>query len=409
MIRKSIATAIKTGAVAFLLFALLLADGFWKTSVGFLGSFLREITAVFRDPGTQWMVFLCLVVYFTIFLFLRARIATGLLRAANPSLWLALGLFIGAIFYAFNYSPSLDALTLLAGAVLGQGVAIWTGFEIRNPQSAIRNSFGVLILSLLVILLALASIWNVNSGHSFEYRSHARWSGPWDSPNIFGLLMGTGMALTAGGAVSCVMCRMSGKAEVGSWKLEVGECAVIILCFVAAMLMARGLLHSYSRGAWLATFCGLGWFAFQVIKDSYFQQIRTVCWICTNKINLVVIICAIAVLAFWQFQQPQHPVARRASSVSNVNDFSWRNRIAAWEGTLQMMAEKPWFGFGWNQPQPLYDHYYHAPKLNEYGAIGMNDYLTLGTTLGVPALICFGMYIWLSLMRSAECGVRNPR
>ena len=37
----------------------------------------------------------------------------------------------------------------------------------------------------------------------------------------------------------------------------------------------------------------------------------------------------------------------------------------------------------------------------------MNDYLMLGATLGIPALFCFGIYVWLSLLRSAECGVRN--
>jgi hypothetical protein len=31
----------------------------------------------------------------------------------------------------------------------------------------------------------------------------------------------------------------------------------------------------------------------------------------------------------------------------------------------------------------------------------------LGTILGLPALFCFGIYLWLSLMRSAECGVRS--
>ena len=73
------------------------------------------------------------------FLFLRARITTGFWRAANPNLWLACTLLISAIIYAINYSPSTDALTLLAGAVLGQGVAVWAGLEVRSQKSEVRN------------------------------------------------------------------------------------------------------------------------------------------------------------------------------------------------------------------------------------------------------------------------------
>jgi O-antigen ligase len=91
--------------------------------------------------------------------------------------------------------------------------------------------------------------------------------------------------------------------------------------------------------------------------------------------------------------------ARRAVSVANANDFSWRNRVAAWEGALQMMAEKPWFGFGWNQPERVYDSLYRSSKVPEGAAIQLNDYFTLGTTLGIPALLCFVMYVTLSLIR----------
>jgi O-antigen ligase len=90
-------------------------------------------------------------------------------------------------------------------------------------------------------------------------------------------------------------------------------------------------------------------------------------------------------------------IARRAFSVGNVNDFSWRNRLAAWEGALQMIAEKPWLGFGWNQPEQVYDHYYRPAKVAEGMAIEMNDCFMLGMTLGLPALAGFAVYIGMSL------------
>ena len=70
------------------------------------------------------------------------------------------------------------------------------------------------------------------------------------------------------------------------------------------------------------------------------------------------------------------------------------------------MAEHPWFGAGWNQPEPLYEHYYLPPKLTESAAIEMNDYLMLGATLGIPALFCFAAYILLSLTQGST---RVPR
>ena len=63
------------------------------------------------------------------------------------------------------------------------------------------------------------------------------------------------------------------------------------------------------------------------------------------------------VVGVLELRQVEGAVARRAVSVANANDFSWRNRVAAWEGALQMMAERPWFGFGWNQPEQVYDKF----------------------------------------------------
>jgi O-antigen ligase len=95
------------------------------------------------------------------------------------------------------------------------------------------------------------------------------------------------------------------------------------------------------------------------------------------------------------------PIRRALSSV-NAADFSWRNRIAAWEGALQITAENPFLGTAWGQPEPMYEHYYLPPKLTERGAFELNDYLMLGATLGIPALFCFGMYLWLSLTQEWE-------
>ena len=100
-------------------------------------------------------------------------------------------------------------------------------------------------------------------------------------------------------------------------------------------------------------------------------------------------------------------MARRAFSVGNMNDFSWRNRVPAYEGALQMMADKPWFGYGWNQADRVYEQLYRKPQVAEGAAIQLNDYFTLGTALGAPALLWFIIYVGLSLTRPLTTDYRS--
>ena len=130
-------------------------------------------------------------------------------------------------------------------------------------------------------------------------------------------------------------------------------------------------------------------------------------WLRGNWVLLTVTALSVVVLCFWQFRWTEWAPARRAFSAANVNDFSWRNRINAWEGGLQMMAEHPWLGVGWNQTERLYEHYYLPSKLTDSAAIQMNDYLTLGATIGVPGLVCLCVYLWLSLTRNSKFKTNN--
>ena len=184
------------------------------------------------------MAFLCLGIYFTVFLVFRYRGIPCFWRAANPDLWLACGLAIIAVLYAIRYVPSTQALTLLGGAVLGQGMAFWASLEMQNvhhvergKKCKIQHWFGVMVVSILVIVLAWASVLHTGAGLTFQYRSQARWSGAWDNPNIFGLLMGTGV-LSALGLTVASFLMQSGK--MGKWL-----CA--LLCLLAAILVGRGL------------------------------------------------------------------------------------------------------------------------------------------------------------------------
>jgi hypothetical protein len=116
-----------------------------------------------------------------------------------------------------------------------------------------------------------------------------------------------------------------------------------------------------------------------------------------NGLIFVIMIVATGVVCLWQARHSEWHPARRAFSALKSVDFSSRNRMDAWRGDLQIMAEHPWFGTDWNRPERLYDQYYLSPKLTEWAAIQMNDYLFLGAVVGVPALLCLAGYFWLSL------------
>lgn len=179
-------------------------------------------------------------------------------------------------------------------------------------------------------------------------------------------------------------------------------------------VMGVGLVKSYSRGAWAGAAAGLVYLGYLAVKaesrrrkgESGEEKTQMpsgsvlLCWAMRRRCTLAMVSVSVGLLAFWSIRHSQGTVARRAYSLANPNDFSRRNRLLAYEGALQMVAERPWFGLGWNQSEAVYGEYYRAANVDQEGAVvQLNDYLMLGTTLGVPALACFGVYLWLVLVR----------
>jgi O-antigen ligase len=382
---KSTATALKCGAVVFLLFALLFAGGIGATSSGFIGFALRELTAIGQDSATQWMLVFCLAIYFVSFLILelRTRGDTSHLRPANPNVWLAAFVLLSLFRYARAYetaSHSIQMPMLLAGIVLGKAMATWARW--RSDEIERRAVF---LIRSLVYLLAVSAWWQPERSMVFQYHGAPRWSGLWDNPNLYGLLMGAGVVLAAGQI-----------AEARRWTREDGPWRKIlrlILSSLAVILCGLGLLKSYSRGAWLAVFVGLIYLAVQAVKSSRFSV-----WFRRNWFSLALLTTSFFFLAFWQFRFLEQRPAQRLFSAANANDFSWRNRVIAWEGAVRMMMDKPLSGFGWGQAEADYGKKYCPPRLNnENAAIEMNDYLMIGISAGVPAMVCFVACVSLSL------------
>ncbi len=405
---KSIGVALKFSVLASLLFSFLSSDKIWPASLEFWGSIIRKTAAIFHDPATQWLAVACLAFYIVIFLFVEQRagflpsMATGVCRFnapemtggsrwiyarcrnffLNPNLWLAALVALVFLLYAFAYqaaSSSTRVSVLLAGIVFGKATSVW----IRGQNNHVEQ-YTLWLAGLLTFFLAYAALWQLKPYMTYQYHGVIRWSGVWDNPNFYGLLMGTGVILALG-------------IGIREWQMADGgsrKALCFIFCLIAAMLTGYGLSKSYSRGAWLGTLLGLFHLTVQAVKSSRFSV-----YFCRNRFLLGILIASLTTLMFWQFHFSESLLSQRAFSVANANDFSWRNRVAAWKGSIHMMVDRPLVGVGWASATSLYQNNYLPPQLNDPGAIQTNDFFMLGVSAGMPVLFCLAAYLALSFRR----------
>jgi O-antigen ligase len=189
-----------------------------------------------------------------------------------------------------------------------------------------------------------------------------------------------------------------------SQEMRSGFCWPVLLAALMAILGLVGLARSYSRGAWTGVIIALSMLA--MIRRRAIGMVLT-------RIGLgkcIGLSCALAAagialaIAVGGRQATDSLIVRRAFSVANPNDLSWRYRVAAWEGALQMMADHPFCGLGWNGVEWRYIEFYQSAPVPESGAIHTNDFFMLGTTLGLPGLAAFLAFVALRWRPEATKG-----
>jgi O-antigen ligase len=379
MIRKSIATALKFSAVAFLLFALLFGD-YMGTLLGFCG---LEIAAVVRDPATQWMVVLCLAGYSITLLILEYSMLPHDKRwqLGNVNIWLATLVVLVPLRYAFA-SPTASGFThvsvFLAATICGKAISTWVRW-----QSDCVERRAAWMISCLVCFLACSALWQPEITMTFPYHDVSRWSGPWGNPNSYGLLMGGGGVLTIG------LLAQRQKAKGKRQKL------LSVISIIAALIMGTGLVMSYSRGACLGTTIGLLYLAkaHGKFKSQYLKWLLLLAFGCG----------LLAVGFFWHTPRTAPWYFQRL----DLSRGSVQHRVAAWKASFEIMCDHP-FGVGWNKTVETYETNYSPPE-GGAEAITTNDYLMLGTQLGIPGLVCFLAYVALCFRspKSKQFGIRN--
>jgi len=345
----------------------------------------RELEAALLS--VQRMLLACLAFWCGTFIFLTF----------NQKNWPLIGLLLVAIIVYFSGDvedfKTSGAIILLAGVTLGRGVsfALTRGGE-NHAKCVNCRSVIVNFLVGLVTLLAFSACWRLNMAGNYH---GPRWMGLWNNPNTYGMLMGAGLALAVGllmrdrrlqmadgenemqnpGREFAIGCRNRLLCVYASIKSAIGNWQSAILC-VAAGMMAVGLFFSYSRGAWVGTLVGLLYLA----KAHGKLKWR---WVLSG-----IPVVTAAVCFFW------HSTADTDLWYLKRLDFSRpsaQHRVVAWCGALQMIRDHP-FGVGWDNAVDVYEKNYSPPE-NGAAAINMNDYLMLGTQLGIPGLLCFVTYV----------------
>ncbi len=304
-----------------------------------------------------------------------------------------------------NATASTEPIVLAFGLVLGQAF-VCLGFWRRDPQQAARVYCTG--LDALVLLLALSVLVQPQWWPKTAYLGQRRWQGPWFGPNQFGILVATGMVLAAGRGWQRWRWGPASPAKAIAGSLRGG----VLHCGIACALMAVGLIRSYSRGAWLGAALGLACLTSHFLRKAAGAQPARAFpwprWVLHSRVSVAVILLSVIVLAFWGLGQTQIRVLRRALSASNMNDFSWRNRVAAYEGSLQVMAAKPWLGFGPGQTREAFEHFFRPAFMPDGSAILLNDFFETGMALGLPALLCLAGYVLLKLVPQRGSPAQRP-
>ncbi len=372
-------------------------------SICLFGYVLHYQSEIFREfqaalLSVEWMLLACLAVWCGTFIFLTFNLKDILL----------IGLLLIAIFvYFIGEAPSwrmADAIILLAGVTMGKGAQFMLQSGKRKAESGNNSDLQPSTFNLqpfligLVLLLAFASWWHLELARNFY--PGTRWTGLWDNPNDYGMLMGAGVTLAIGLLIaerSRLGCRSSRLAlNLQNVNDETplttrGTHVIPIILFIVAGMMGVGLLFSYSRGAWFGTAVSLLYLA-KVYGKLKWRYV-------VFGIGLV----ALGVLLFCGHTPDNAPWYVKRMDFGRP---STQHRVAAWCGAFQMMRDHP-FGVGWNKAVSVYDKNYSPPE-GGAAAITTNDYLMLGTELGLPALLCFVAYVALRL-RSPKPKVQSPK
>ena len=169
-------------------------------SVCLFGYVLNFQSGIFHEfqaalLSVSWMLLACIAVWCVCFIFLTFSLKD------LPLIGL---LFIAIAAYFIGYATSsrvTDAVILLFSATFGKGMGVLLSRSSRRESALTENpefdqsglTSAATFLTGLVALLAFGSWWHLDVARNFY--PGTRWTGLWDNPNVYGMLMGVGTTL----------------------------------------------------------------------------------------------------------------------------------------------------------------------------------------------------------------------
>lgn len=369
-----------------------------------LGVFRNDALMLIEQPQAHWGWLLATLLYICCSV-LAAQAYANFARRLMPvmlfSFCVITPLFFtelpNALKTAFQNTLPTNCLLLLTGAAISAIIAVLANWHQIRFQSLAK-----FVLLTIVFGGSIAVSMETTSG--FYYRNQTRLTGPWESPNTFGVYLALGLTASAGCVLQDLMFTKHSFDKI-DWRRSV------FLGFLIGMILILGvgLLWSYSRGAWISCLIGLSVLFFRFIVVGIRINDRFCLLAKRNVFLLVIGFVGLALLLYRNCQATDNDIFRRLASVGNVNDFSQRNRLYTYMGALQMIKENC-FGIGWNFSL-FYINYYKPPILNDGIAILINDYFSLGMQLGVIGLISFNFclspvieILFKQSLQNRECG-----
>lgn len=160
-----------------------------------------------------------------------------------------------------------------------------------------------------------------------------------------------------------------------------------IIYWLILLILIFTLLCTQTLNAWIAIFVGMLFFISYYLLH-YRRYLKQVVLIASV---IVLLICLFIILFY-----PEEAV-NKLQNLGKFRNFAEQGRWVMWRSCLEMIKEKPFFGFGAGTYKLLFPFYeskiLHIPVYESYPYIvskdAHNDYLQIGSELGIIGMLLF--------------------
>lgn len=156
-------------------------------------------------------------------------------------------------------------------------------------------------------------------------------------------------------------------------------------------ILVIAYIFTQSRAGWVSLLAGLTFMNILLIAN---RKVRS---------GSVIVSLLGMLVVFYFIYTGSGNIAKRISAIEDitVSETSFETRLGIWEGTLKMIKDYPLFGVGIGGFDWSF-YKYRPEKLNVRAKYAHNDYLQMGSEMGVLAPIIFLWFIFIVIKTGVE-------